>query len=209
MATRKRSEIEEERMTDANIRKVIQLLEFPEEGTKAPTKKWCCEFLGMAYNTTRLGDIIEKFKEKETRDAARRAALRGKPATTEETCFIIQEYLEGATVDSLSKSTYRPATFIKRVLEDNAVPLRVPGRDYFSPEIIPDGAVRERFTVGEVAYSARYDSLARVDAESRSKDGLRWVYRIWLLAEKWKQNAYQPAEELASLEHLRKLGVKV
>lgn len=196
-------------MTDANLKKVIQLLEHPEEGTKPPTKKWCCEYLGMAYNTTRLGDILEKFKEKEARDAARRAALRGKPATPEETCFIIQEYLEGGTVDSITKATFRPANFVKRVLDDNAVPIRVPGSTYFKPELVPEGAARDKFACGEVVYSARYDSLARVDAEHRSKDGLRWVYRIWLLAERWKQNAYQPAEELASLEHLRKLGVAI
>jgi hypothetical protein len=68
--------------------------------------------------------------------------------------------------------------------------------------------VRNRFNVGEVVYSARYDSVARVDTEQpHHQHG--WVYRIWLLADKWKQSAYQPAEELASLEHLRQLGVRI
>lgn len=209
MATRKRSELEEERMTDANIAKVIQLLEHPEEGTKPPTKKWCCEFLGMAYNTTRLGDILEKYKEKKARTAERRAALRGKPATSEEITYIIQEYLEGGTVDSISTQTYRPAPFVKRVLEDNSVPMRQPGSSYFRPQLIPDGAARDKFTLGEIVYSARYESLALIDSESKSKDGLHYVYRLWLLAEKWKQYCYQPAYELASLEHLRTIGVKV
>jgi hypothetical protein len=36
-----------------------------------------------------------------------------------------------------------------------------------------------------------------------------WIYRVWLLADKWKQSAYQEAYELASLEHLRKIGVQI
>jgi hypothetical protein len=204
---RKKSASEEELMTDANIAKVIKLLE-PEQGTKAITKKDACQILGMAYNTTRLGAIIEEWKKKQTRNAERRAEKRGKPVTDEERVYIISEYLAGETVDSISKSTYRSSAFIKSVLETNSVPIRVPGSSYFSPELIPEGAMRDRFNIGEVVYSARYDSTARIDAESSSeKHG--YVYRIWLLAEKWQQNAYQEATELASLQHLRELGVRI
>ena len=51
---RKRSALEEEKMTDANILRVISLLEPKEEGKQPITKKAACEILGMAYNTTRL-----------------------------------------------------------------------------------------------------------------------------------------------------------
>jgi hypothetical protein len=208
MATRKRSELEEERMTDSNIIKVIRMLESPPEGEKAWTKKESCQFLGMAYNTTRLGTIIDDFKAKRERDASRRAALRGKPATAEETVYIIQEYLQGETVDSISKSTYRSSAFIKNILTENAVPVRVPNHSYFKPELIPEDATRQQFAVNEVVYSARYDSLARIDAETKTeKYGL--IYRIWLLSEKWLQYANQEAYELASLQHLRELGVRV
>ena len=204
---RKRSASEEELMTDANISKVIRLLE-PEEGVKPITKKDACQMLGMAYNTTRLGTIIEEFKKKQARNAERRAEKRGKPVTDEERVYIISEYLAGETVDAISKSTYRSPTFVKSVLEVNSVPIRVPGSSYFSPELIPDGAVRERFKIGEVVYSARYDSTARIDAEQKT-DKHGYVYRIWLLSEKWMQSAYQEASELASLEHLRELGVRI
>jgi hypothetical protein len=204
---RKRSASEEELMTDANISKVIRLLE-PEEGVKPITKKDACQILGMAYNTTRLGTIIEDFKKKQARNAERRAEKRGKPVTDEERVYIISEYLAGETVDSISKSTYRSPTFIKSVLEVNSVPIRVPGSSYFKPELIPDGAVRERFKIGEVVYSARYDSTARIETEQKTeKHG--YIYRIWLLSEKWMQSAYQEASELASLEHLRELGVRI
>jgi hypothetical protein len=208
MATKKRSELEEELMTDANISRVIRLLEPQEEGVKPITKKDACQILGMAYNTTRLGTIIENFKERQARNAKRRAELRGKPATRDDIIYIISEYINGETVDGISKMTYRSPTFIKNVLESHAVPIRVPGSTYFNPELVPEGAVRDRFKVGEVVYSARYDSLARIDAETKTEK-YGYIYRIWLLADKWLQSANQEAYELASLEHLRVLGVRI
>lgn len=208
MATRKRSVSEEELMTDANISKVIRLLEPTEEGKKPITKKDACAMLGMSYNTTRLGTIIEEYKQKQVRTAQRKSQLRGKPATQEEKVYIISEYLNGETVDSISKMTYRSSRFIKDVLEGNSVPIRVPGSSYFDPQLIPDGAIRDRFRVGEVVYSSRYDSIARIDAEQKS-DKYGFVYRIWLLSDRWLQSAYQEVSELASLEHLRELGVKI
>lgn len=208
MATRKRPALEEELMTDVNISKVIRLLEPTEEGKKPITKKDACAILGMAYNTTRLGTIIEEYKQKQIRTAQRKSQLRGKPATQEEKVFIITEYLNGETIDAISKMTYRSSRFIKDILEGNSVPIRVPGSSYFSPELIPDGAIRDRFKIGEVVYSSRYDSTARIDAEQKSEK-YGFVYRIWLLADKWQQNAYQEASELASLEHLREMGVRI
>ena len=208
MATRKRPALEEELMTDVNISKVIRLLEPQEEGKKPITKKDACAILGMSYNTTRLGTIIEEYKQKQIRTAQRKSQLRGKPATQEEKVYIITEYLNGETVDAISKMTYRSSRFIKDILEGNSVPIRVPGSSYFSPELIPDGAIRDRFKIGEVVYSSRYDSTARIDAEQKS-DKYGFVYRIWLLADKWQQNAYQEASELASLEHLREMGVRI
>lgn len=208
MATRKRPALEEELMTDANIARVIRLLEPTEEGKKPITKKDACAILGMSYNTTRLGTIIEDYKQKQIRTAQRKSQLRGKPATQEEKVYIISEYLNGETVDAISKMTYRSSKFIKDILEGNSVPIRVPGSSYFDPQLIPDGAVRDRFRVGEVVYSSRYDSIARIDAEQKS-DKYGFIYRIWLLSDKWLQSAYQEASELASLEHLRELGVKI
>ena len=162
----------------------------------------------MSYNTTRLGTIIEDFKKAQARSAQRRAELRGKPASREDILYIISEYLAGETVDGISKMTYRSPTFIKNLLEAHAVPIRVPGHTYFNPELIPDGAVRDRFQLGEIVYSARYDSLARIDSETKTEK-YGYIYRVWLLSEKWLQSANQEAYELASLQHLRELGVRI
>lgn len=209
MATRRRkTALEEEKMTPANIQRVIALLEPKDPNEKPITKKLACELLGMAYNTTRLGQVLDDFVAKQDRDRKMRASKRGKPATKDEIVYVISEYLSGETVDSISKSTYRSPTFVKGILNDNHVPIRVPGSSYFSPQLIPDGAVRDRFKLGEVVYSSRYDSTARIDKEEFS-DKHGWTYRVWLLDDAWQQSAWQEATELASLEHLRELGVRI
>jgi hypothetical protein len=207
MPRKRKTELEQERMTDTNIERVIQLLNPTQEGKKPITKKDACQILGMAYNTSRLDGILEKFQERKARDRERRSALRGKPATQDEVSYIIKQYIEGATVESISKTTYRGTEFIKRILEDNHIPKRNSSHDYFHPQLIPDGAVRERFEVGEVVYSARYDSTAKIKLE-QPHPVYGWVYRVWLTNERWLQHAYQPACELASLKHLEPLGVK-
>jgi len=195
---------ENDLLTPANLDRVIAGL----EATPKMTKKDACAIIGIAYNTTRLDNLISAYQEKNARDAGRRAALRGKPATQDEIVYVIQEYLEGSVVDAISKATFRGATFIKAILEKYDVPVRKTSHDYFSPGLIPDGAMRDRFVVGEVVYSARYDSTARIDAE-QAHPKLGWIYRIYLLGEKWQQSAYQEAYELASLQHLREIGVRI
>lgn len=203
MATRKNTE---ERLEPANLEKVIALLE-PAEG-KPITKKLACEMLNISYNTARLATLIEKHQEKKVKEAERRSALKGTPATPAEISYIISSYLEGCTVDKLSEVTFRSTSFVKAILVKYSVPLRARAHDYFQPELIPEGAIRDRFVVGEKVYSARYDSMAQVEKEYHSeKNG--WYYRIWLLAEKWQEYAHQPAEELASLQHLKDMGVVI
>ena len=207
MARKRKTELEEERMTDSNLSRVIRLLE-PEEGKKPITKKDACQMLGMAYNTTRLGTIIEQFKERQRRTAEQRAKLRGKAVTKDEKIFIIQEYLTGNTIDAITKSTYRGVTIIKQVLDEYSVPLRIPGQNYFNPQLIPDGATRDKFEVGEVVWSARYCSLAKIYSEKLDpKHG--YIYHMWLMDDKWRQYCWQPHYELASLQQIRELGVQV
>ena len=203
MAARKTKRSQEEKLTPSNIEYVISLL----EAEKPITKKDACAILCIAYNTTRLQQIIDKHKDKLARDAKFRAEKRGKPLTKDEIQYIIQEYIGGATIDSISNSTYRGPTLIKQVLDTYAVPIRSRSPNYFKPELIPEAAMRDRFNVGEIVYSARYDSTAQIKSEMNQNG--KWIYRIWLLSDNWLQGAYQPAEELASLEHLREIGVRV
>lgn len=201
MSTRKISK-DTEKLDAINIEKVIALLE-PKEG-KPITKKDACAILCISYNTTRLGTIIEKYKENKLKDAARRAEKRGTPATTSEIEYVITAYLEGEAVSVIAASLYRGDTFVKTILEKYGVPIRQSAHSYYRPELVPEEAMRETFRVGEKIYSMRYDSLAVIRSEF--KPG---VYNIYLLSEKYKEFAYQPSEELASLDHLRKLGINI
>lgn len=58
MAIKRVKKQEHEKITDANIKRVIGLL----EASPPITKKEACEILGMSYNTTRLTKIIEEWK---------------------------------------------------------------------------------------------------------------------------------------------------
>jgi len=202
MAIKRTKKYAEEKLTPSNIEKVISLL----ESDKPITKKDACSILNITYNTTRLGNIIEKYKEDRDRDAKHRAEKRGKPVTTDEAAFMIQTYLEGGTVDSISKSTFRSPGLVKQILEKYGCPIRARSADYFKPELIPEEAMRERFGVGEKVYSARYDSVGKIISEQFQKG--QWIYNIWLESEKQQQFAYQEAAELASLEHLKALGIR-
>lgn len=208
MATKKRTQAEQDKMTDANIQRVINLLDPKQEEAKPITKKEACNILGMAYNTTRLASVIEEYQAKKKRIAEKRGEKRGKPAQAEEVDYVIKAYLQGEPLDAISERIYRSSQFVKNILEKHAVPLRNSPHSYFNPQLVPDGAVCDSFAVGEKVYSMRYDSLAVIDAEQLTeKHG--WVYRIKLTSEKHNHYAYQPAYELASLAHLKQIGIFV
>lgn len=190
-----------EKLDYNNLEKVIALL----ESDKPITKKTACEILCIAYNTTRLDKLIEKHKEKKARDKQLRSEKRGKPAQMGEIQYIISSYLEGSSLEHISDSIYRSTAFVKGILDQYNVPIRAKCNDYNNPELIPDGAVRREFEIGEKVWSARYNTMAEVFGVMMHPQ--ECVYRIWMKSEgMW---AYQPASELASLEHLKQLGVSL
>lgn len=204
MAARK--DVENARLNDANLQAVKMNLN-PADGSKPWTKKACCEFLGITYNTTRLDALLNAYSERIEYDTQQRAAKRGTPISKEEAKFIIEAYLEGDSYETISKSIYRGTTAVKSVLNENNVPIRPTAYNYFKPELIPYDAMRERFEVGEIVYSAKYNVNAKIRAEKfEPQNG--YVYLIWLLGD-WQQFAYSSVSELASYEHLREIGISV
>jgi hypothetical protein len=208
---RKNKNSDDEQLDAQNLERVIALLEPSEEGKKPITKKEACEILKISYNTTRLGKLIEDYKAKKQREYDRRKALRGKPATPADISYTIKEYLTGSPVKDIADSLYRGIAFVEGILDKYNVPRRARSYSYDKPELIPEGAMSSKFEIGEVVYSVRYDSIAIIDAFHDSADTSRYpsgrVYRLWLPSEKWQQFAYQPSWELASLSHLKELGV--
>lgn len=206
----RKTKSDDELLDAASIERVIKLLE-PTDGTKPITKKEACEILKIAYNTTRLGKLIEDYKAKKERNEQRRKALRGKPASPDEVKHAISEYLKGVSVKEIADFLYRGSTFVESILDSHGVPRRARSQNYEAPELVPESAMADKFTPGEIVYSMRYDSTARIEAFFDSADSSKYpkgrIYRIWLLSEKWNQCAYQPVWELASLKHLKELGV--
>lgn len=195
--SRKTKNSETEKLDDNNIQKVIDLLECE----KPITKKVACELLNISYNTTRLSTLIQKYKDKKENQKRLRAQKRGKPLEKDELKYIISSYLEGTSIEHISEALHRSSAVIVHALDHHSVPRRNRKYDYFDPAIIPDQSVRQSFAIGEKCYSALYDSLCVIEGEIPHK--LEKVYRIWLLNDRWQQYAYQPASELASLEHLK------
>ena len=105
-----------ENLTQANITKVIELLN-PTDGSKPITKKEACSILNIAYNTTRLGNIIAEFHEMQEFRAKRKAQNRGKAATPQEIKTTVQMYLEGDNVSEIAKALYRSPAFVKGIID--------------------------------------------------------------------------------------------
>lgn len=187
---------ESELLSPANVSKVIRAL----SAEKPITKTAACQMLNIAYNSARLDKIIFLHKERIEQDKARRASKRGTDLTPDEISTIISEYMSGTDILSISKLLARTVPKINATIEKLGVPKRSRSQNYFKPELIPDASVRTSFNIGEKVWSARYESMATIKREIPHKT--EKVYNIYLEDEKYQEYAYQPASELASLEHL-------
>lgn len=192
-----------ENLSPSNIEKVIGLL----NADKPITKKSACEILNIVYNTSRLQSIIDNYLSKKQNDKEQRAKKRYKAATEQEISYIIECTLQGDPVSSIADRLFRSSSFVANIIARTGTPKRTTGSSYFNPGLLPDDCVRESFTVGEKVFSSRYDSIATIIGEF--PDSTRKVYKIYLEDERWQQFAYQPAEELGSLQHLKQYGVLI
>ena len=212
-----------ENLSDANIQKVIQLLQ-PQETTKSPiTKKDACGLLNISYNTTRLAKIIQEYQDRQKYVAEQKAKRRGKAATDFEIQQAVEEYLGGENYATIAKRLFRSAGFVKAIIERVGVPQRPTGEDARKGlDYLPERCVAESFREGEVVWSAKYHRPALIKREVPSKgDYLGKVYSIYILEAvddpgPWFGHitaggyyAYQPAYDLGKLEHLEKYGVNL
>ena len=216
MAVRKKRE---EKLSEANINKVIELL----AAEKPITKKEACEILHIAYNTTRLNKIIADHNETLEHRARRKAQNKGKGVTEQEKRTIVKYYLEGSNVSEIAKALYRSPAFIKAVIERLGVPQKLPDTDYqgIRESMIPEPCVSEEFEAGERVWSARGNCIAIVQKEINStqtnyeeKYGSK-MYHIWEiemaecespyfgLVRNAGHNATRLAYDLGSLKHLQ------
>lgn len=210
---------EHENLTEANIKKVIELL----SAEKPISKKEACEILNISYNTTRLAKIIEEYKEGEAELQRRRAANRGKPASPYEIQAVIEGYLDGDSVADIAKRIYRSPTFVKEVIDGVGVPQKVVGADYRYPGIIPEQCAREEFEPGQIVWHARRHCMAIVLEQKHNVKNKEFnYYQVYVIEPIEEISPYFPqyqgyggyydgayAYDLGCLDHLKQYGVDV
>lgn len=191
-----------EKLDNANIARVIKLL----SAEKPITKKEACQLLNISYNTTRLGNIIESYNSKIEFVKKRRDQNKGKPVSDFEVKEIVQNYLIGVSKQQISDMLYRPISTINGVLNRYHIPERGKG-DYHKPEAIPDESLSEDFEAGELAWSARYNTVVEITKLVSHDKEHGNIYRIWVFG-RFNQFALQPWYELGKLDIVKQLGIK-
>ena len=171
-----------ENLTQANITKVIELLN-PTDGSKPITKKEACGILNIAYNTTRLGNIIAEHHETMEFRARRKAQNKGKAATKKEITDAVAGYLEGMTVADIAKSLYRSPAFVKGIIERIGVPQKLAHTDYEGRRnaLLPDQCMSDEFAEGERVWAIRQNYPAIVQRELKPEQAEERGYKVYLV----------------------------
>jgi len=171
-----------ENLTQANITKVIELLN-PTDGSKPITKKEACGILNIAYNTTRLGNIIAEHLEMMEFRARRKAQNKGKAATKKEITDAVAGYLEGMTVADIAKSLYRSPAFVKGIIERIGVPQKLSMTDYEGRRnaMLPEQCVAEEFEAEERVWAIKQNYPAIVQRELRPEQATERGYKVYLV----------------------------
>lgn len=189
---------EGEDLSETKIAEVIELL----HRDKPVTKKEACAMLNIAYNTTRLGNIIDQYNETIEFRNKRKKELKNAPLSDIEISEIISTYLETGNLSEIAESTFRSTTVIKKVLNKYHIPLRSSEYDYFNPPPLDLEAIHNDYAKNDLVYSARYTQPALIDKKYNEE-----VYSIWLIAD--EQQALQPYWELADLREVQnKFNIK-
>jgi len=169
-----------ENLTETNISNVIELL----LAEKPITKKEACSILNIAYNTTRLNNIIAEFKETMDFRARRKAQNKGKGATKQEITSTVQMYLEGSNISDIAKALYRSPAFIKGIIERLGVPQKLSMTDFEGRRnaMLPDQCVADEFDLEERVWAIRQNYPAIVQKELKPEAAEERGYRVYLVS---------------------------
>jgi hypothetical protein len=147
-----------EKLSEKNIQETIELL----ESGKPFTKKEACLKLNIAYNTTRLNNILADYQDTVDFREKRKSQNRGKPATSYEITETIVLYLNKEPISSIASSLYRSSSFVKGILNRVGVP-EIPTKENKNKTVLlPEIMVSTIFEKYEWAWSAEYHGLVKV-----------------------------------------------
>jgi hypothetical protein len=144
-------------ISEAKIRNAIWYLK------SGKTKKFVCEFLGIAYNTKKLESIIEEFHRKNEREAELKKAARTKIFTQKEKDTIAKQYLSGDAQANIAKQYFISPQRVKAILLETNTPIRGRGKNSEAKvdHIVQDLEVK--FKEGDKVFLAKYNCFAIVD----------------------------------------------
>ena len=168
-----------ENLTEANISNVIELL----QAEKPITKKEACSILNIAYNTTRLNNIIAEFRETMDFRAIRKAQNKGKGATKQEITATVKMYLDGSNISDIAKSLYRSPAFIKGIIERLGVPQKLSMTDFEGRRnaMLPDQCVADEFALEERIWAIKQNYPAIVQRELKPETAEERGYKVYLV----------------------------
>jgi hypothetical protein len=168
-----------ENLTEANISNVIELL----QAEKPITKKEACSILNIAYNTTRLNNIIAEFRETMDFRAIRKAQNKGKGATKQEITSTVKMYLDGSNISDIAKSLYRSPAFIKGIIERLGVPQKLSMTDFEGRRnaMLPDQCVADEFAIEERVWAIKQNYPAIVQRELKPETAEERGYKVYLV----------------------------
>jgi hypothetical protein len=156
-------------ISEAKIRNIPYMLR------NKKTKKACCEYLGISYNTKRLDKLVEDFlaKEKRTEELKKKASKA--PISQEVKKDIINSYLGGEAQTKIGERYYISASRVKKVLIEGNIPLRGRGKKSAAKiaHVIED--LNIPFSIGDKVYIPGEDPDNFVDS-NKAKVQLVNVY---------------------------------
>jgi transposase len=205
MAKKRIKTQDHEKLDDANLKRVIALL----EDEKSPiTKKEACRLLNITYNTSRLNRIIEDFKSKAEYAKKRREQNRGKAFSDYEVKEIVLEYLKGVSKKQIADALFRSVASVDNILDRYHIPKRASNKSgtYHHPELIPDEALSTDYSPGELVWSARYNCVAEVIKLIQEHPEHGKVYSLWIFG-RHNERGCQPWYELGKMPILEQLGI--
>lgn len=198
-----RSKVKSHHISDDKFKEVIKWLE------DGGTKKAACDMLGVASNPT-MERLIQEWKDDQLMSAEMRKKKRGTPLTKVETGNMIEAYLQGDSLEDISKRMYRSTAMIRSAIEREGANLKYnekldPAKPLeLHPPELPEQVLATSFDVGELVWVAAYQCIGEIIKLVQPD-----VYRVFLLGEADQKFVHQYTWDLGSTKSFQELGVNV
>lgn len=175
-------------ISEAKIRQAIWYLK------TGKTKKFVCEHLGIAYNTTRLTKIIEDFRLKEERAKELKEKAKTMELTPDIRKDIASSYINGEAQTAIAARYYISPQRVKTVLMEMNVPIRARAKNAAAKteHIVQDLDVK--FKVNDRVFYGAENAFAIITDvyDEEYAERLRQGRQRWIELCPWKEGGKHP-----------------